>query len=70
MLRCGRGSGYVWKYGYLSVQGLGWLAINSVFTQDLPTVLGVVLLGAVCVALANLVADILYAFLDPRVRYA
>ena len=53
-----------------NLQGLGWLAVNSVFTQDLPTVLGVVLLGAVCVALANLVADILYAFLDPRVRYA
>ena len=53
-----------------NTQGLGWLAINSVFTQDLPTVLGVVLVGAMAVAVANLIADILYAFLDPRVRYA
>jgi ABC-type dipeptide/oligopeptide/nickel transport system permease component len=30
----------------------------------------VVLLAAVCVALANLLVDIVYAFLDPRVRYA
>jgi peptide/nickel transport system permease protein len=53
-----------------NLQGLGWLAINSTLTQDLPTVLGVVLVGAMAVAIANLVADILYAFLDPRVRYA
>jgi len=33
-------------------------------------VLGVVLLASVAVALANLVVDILYAFIDPRVRYA
>ena len=32
--------------------------------------LGVVLVASVAVALANLVVDILYAFLDPRVRYA
>jgi peptide/nickel transport system permease protein len=53
-----------------NLQGLGYLAINGALTQDLPTVVGVVLLAAVCVALANLVVDILYAFIDPRVRYA
>jgi peptide/nickel transport system permease protein len=53
-----------------NLQGLGWLAINSVFTQDLPTVLGVVLVGAAAVAIMNLLVDIAYAFLDPRVRYA
>jgi peptide/nickel transport system permease protein len=53
-----------------NIQGLGYLAINSALTQDLPTVVGVVLLAAVAVAVANLVVDILYAFIDPRVRYA
>ncbi len=53
-----------------NLQGLGYLAINGALTQDLPTVVGVVLLAAVAVALANLVVDILYAFIDPRVRYA
>ncbi len=53
-----------------NLQGLGWLAINSFLTQDLPTVLGVVLLGAAAVAIMNLLVDIAYAFLDPRVRYA
>jgi peptide/nickel transport system permease protein len=53
-----------------NIQGLGYLAINGALTQDLPTVLGVVLLAAVAVAVMNLLVDILYAFLDPRVRYA
>ena len=53
-----------------NLQGLGYLAINGALTQDLPTVLGVVLLAAVAVAVMNLLVDILYAFLDPRVRYA
>jgi peptide/nickel transport system permease protein len=53
-----------------NLQGLGWLAINSATTQDLPTVLGVVICTAAAVAIMNLVVDIVYAFLDPRVRYA
>jgi peptide/nickel transport system permease protein len=53
-----------------NIQGLGWLAITGATQQDLPTVLGVVLCTAVAVSLMNLIIDIVYAFLDPRVRYA
>jgi peptide/nickel transport system permease protein len=53
-----------------NIQGLGWLAISGATQQDLPTVLGVVLCTAFAVAIMNLVVDIGYAFLDPRVRYA
>jgi peptide/nickel transport system permease protein len=53
-----------------NIQGLGWLAITSAVGQDLPTVLGVVLCTATAVAIMNLVVDIAYAFLDPRVRYS
>lgn len=53
-----------------NIQGLGWLAIDGTLNQDLPVVLGVVMLGAVAVAVMNLVVDVAYAFLDPRVRYA
>jgi peptide/nickel transport system permease protein len=53
-----------------NTQGLGYLAINSATNQDLPIVAGVVLCTAVAVAIANLIVDILYAFIDPRVRYA
>jgi len=53
-----------------NIQGLGYTAINSALQQDLPLVLGIVLVASVAVAIANLVVDILYAFIDPRVRYA
>jgi peptide/nickel transport system permease protein len=53
-----------------NIQGLGYTAINSALQQDLPLVLGIVLVASVAVAVANLVVDILYAFIDPRVRYA
>ena len=52
-----------------NIQGLGWLAIDSTLNQDLPTVVGVVTLGAVAVVIMNVFVDIAYAFLDPRVRY-
>jgi len=53
-----------------NLQGLGWLAFNGAVTQDLPTVVGVVICTATAVALMNLLVDIIYAFLDPRVRYS
>jgi peptide/nickel transport system permease protein len=53
-----------------NLQGLGYLAINDALQQDLPVVLGVVLVASIAVAIANLIVDILYAFIDPRVRYA
>ena len=53
-----------------NIQGLGWLAINGANTQDLPSVLGVVICTATAVVIANLIVDIIYAFLDPRVRFA
>src|SRR5262245_25946119 len=52
-----------------NIQGLGWLAIDATQNQDLPTVVGVVMVGAVAVVVMNLIVDIGYAFLDPRVRY-
>jgi peptide/nickel transport system permease protein len=48
--------------------GLGELAINSLTKQDLPTVIGLVLLASAFVVVANIVVDIFYSLLDPRVR--
>jgi peptide/nickel transport system permease protein len=48
--------------------GLGKLAVDSIQTFDLPTIVGLVLLLGALVILANIVVDILYAFIDPRVR--
>ena len=52
-----------------NIQGLGNLVVSATFNQDLPAVLGVVVLGAFAVAVMNLVVDVVYAWLDPRVRY-
>lgn len=51
-----------------SLPGLGQLAISSVTTQDRPVIIGIVLLGAAFIVVANIVVDTLYAVLDPRVR--
>ena len=48
--------------------GLGQLVIKATNANDLPQVLAVVLITAVFVALCNLVVDLLYAVIDPRVR--
>jgi peptide/nickel transport system permease protein len=48
--------------------GLGKLAVDSVQTYDLPTIVGLVILLGAFVIVANIIVDILYAFIDPRVR--
>jgi peptide/nickel transport system permease protein len=48
--------------------GLGQLAVQSVTEQDLPVVIGIVMLAAAFVVLANFAVDLFYAVLDPRVR--
>lgn len=48
--------------------GLGKLAVDSIVTYDLPTIVGLVLLLAAFVIVANIIVDILYAAIDPRVR--
>jgi len=49
--------------------GIGLMTYTAVQNLDIPTILGVVLLASSLIVLLNLLVDILYAFLDPRVRY-
>ena len=51
-----------------SIDGLGLEAINALNNQDLPVIVGIVLFGTLTVVLANLVVDLLYAVLDPKIR--
>jgi peptide/nickel transport system permease protein len=50
------------------LNGVGNLAIHALTTQDQPVIAGTVLLAAISVAVANLVVDLAYRFLDPRVQ--
>ena len=53
-----------------NIPGMGRLAVTSVFSQDYPYVQGIVLFIAIVVLLANLITDIAYSYLDPRIRYS
>jgi len=50
------------------VDGVGRLTIQSMFQDDLPIIMGSVLITAFLVVTMNLVVDIAYSFVDPRVR--
>ena len=51
-----------------SFHGLGALAVRANVSYDLPTLVGLLLLAGGFVILANIVVDVLYAYIDPRVR--
>ena len=53
-----------------NIPGIGRLAVDSIANSDLPIILGTTLVAAAFVIFANLIVDILYAVLDPRVRYS
>ncbi len=63
-------SGAVVVETVFSIRGLGRILVGAIFDRDYPIVQGVILLISVVFVLANLFVDILYTFLDPRIRYA
>ena len=50
--------------------GLGWLTVQAIDSKDFPLLQGLFLLFSAAVIIANLIADVLYSYLDPRVRAA
>lgn len=52
-----------------SRQGIGRLAVNAILMKDYPVVQGTVMLTAVIYVVVNLLVDLSYALLDPRIRY-
>jgi len=51
-----------------SYPGIGYLLVNSIGSDDYPVLQGIFLIITIAVLLANLIADFVYAFLDPRIR--
>jgi len=51
------------------IPGLGQISFNAIFANDYPVVIAVTLIGTLLVLLVNLVTDITYTYLDPRIRY-
>jgi peptide/nickel transport system permease protein len=63
-------SGAVITETIFNIQGLGRLLITSVQQDDLSTVMALTLISAALVLIANVVVDIAYGVVDPRVRLA
>lgn len=49
--------------------GMGRYSVGALSSLDYPAIMGFVLVVAVCIVISNLVVDVLYSYLDPRVRY-
>ena len=70
-----------WQFGRLfggtviiesifKVPGIGTLLIETVFQRDFPTIQAIIIVIAVSIVIINLMVDLLYGLLDPRIRYA
>ncbi len=53
----------------MGIPGIGRFAVESVFNRDYPVIMAITLIGSGAFVLANLLADVTYAFIDPRIRY-
>lgn len=51
-----------------SIPGTGRLLVEAINKRDTPTVLGCLVIMAVCIAISNLMVDIVYAYVDPRIK--
>ena len=49
--------------------GLGRAIVPAILQRDTPVIMGILLLGAFVYLIVNLITDIMYAVLDPRIRY-
>ena len=61
-------SGVVLTETVFNWPGIGRLAYDAIFTLDIPLIMGTVLFSAFLIVIANLIVDLMYAYLDPRIR--
>jgi peptide/nickel transport system permease protein len=60
--------GFIVTEQIFSLPGLGYDSVQAIVNQDLPIIIGIVLVASLAVIVANILVDIGYAILDPRVR--
>ena len=54
---------------FFATGGIGQFFVNSALARDYPVIMGVTILAGALTVLVNLLADLLYAWIDPRIRY-
>ena len=52
------------------IPGVGQLLIDAIYQRDFPTIQAVIVIVALSIVVVNLLVDLLYGWLDPRIRYA
>jgi peptide/nickel transport system permease protein len=62
------GGAYFVEYVF-SIPGVGYLTFSSIFARDYPTLMAITMLTAILIVAGNLLADVAYAVVDPRIRY-
>jgi peptide/nickel transport system permease protein len=62
--------GAIFTESVYGLPGLGRTAVNALTALDLPTVQGIVVFATIAIITLNLVVDLLYAWIDPRIRLA
>lgn len=60
--------GAIFTESVFSIPGLGVTALSGYTNADLPITIGIVVFATICVIIANLIVDIAYAYIDPRIR--
>lgn len=61
-------AGTIFTERIFDIQGVGWWSLEAVYGRDLPVVAATALFGAVLLIVSNLLVDVIYSVLDPRVR--
>jgi ABC-type dipeptide/oligopeptide/nickel transport system permease component len=61
-------AGTIFTERIFGIQGIGWWGLQAVYGRDLPVVSAVALFSALMLIIANLIVDVIYSVLDPRVR--
>lgn len=62
-------SGSVLVERVFAIPGIGRLAVDATTSRDFPVIQGIVMMSAVAIVVANLLADLAYGLVDPRIRY-
>jgi peptide/nickel transport system permease protein len=51
-----------------SINGIGKMMVDALRQKDIPTIMGSVMMSALLIAIVNLITDIAYAYIDPRIK--
>ena len=61
-------AGTIFTERIFDIDGIGYWSLQAVYAKDLPVVAATAIFGAVVLIIANIIVDIIYSVLDPRVR--